>query len=379
MYSFEIKIPTEIYFGVNVEEKVGQLISKYANKVMLIYGSERIFESGLGDSIASNLENSGCQVVRFGGVRPNADIEYIEKAIEIARAENVNGLVAIGGGSVIDSAKAVSAGFGCTASVMDLFRGNAETTGFLPIAAIVTAPATASEANGMAVIEDYRTCEKVARYFEGVIPKFAFLNPELTLTVPTYQTAVGGFDSFSHAFERYMDLRRGSMLLDRMSASLMRTVIELLPKAIDDPWDIVVRSELMLAANMAHNNMLGPGGDFACHGIAHGITTSYGLAHGGSLAMVIPAWCEYMKDRHPERMENFFKEVFNALDIDDGIRRLKDFIQSLGLPLKMKADCDEIDSMAERIAGAKGFVGEGFEKMYMEDIAAVLRKVIIVA
>ena len=374
MYNFELKIPTEIYFGVNVEEQVGKLMKPYSSKVMLVYGSERIFKNGLGEKIVGYLESEGCEVVKQGGVKPNADEEYIEKAIKLAREEGVDGIVAIGGGSVIDSAKAISAGMFTEGNIMDIYKGKATPVKFLPIGAIVTVPATASESNGMSVISSSKTKEKIGGFFEETKPKFALLNPELTLTVSRYQTAAGGFDIFAHAFERYIDLTRHSLLLDEMTMGVMKTMIEILPDLIDNPLDMEKRSDMMFAATVAHNDMIGPGGDFACHQISHEITESYGIAHGGALAMIIPAWCEYMKDRQRDRLTKLFAGLFGSGSVEEGITALKSFISSIGLSLGVNVDCDETEYIANKIVGDLGFTGGACEKLDKADVISVLKK-----
>lgn len=379
MYNFNMSIPTEIYFGDGIESKAGSLMRLYGQRILLIYGSDRIFEEGLGGRLVCSLQEAGCTVFRCGGVKPNADITYIEKAIKVARMEKIDGILAVGGGSVIDSAKAVSAGSTYGGSVLELYeRPEVEPETFLPIGAVVTIPATASESNDMSVISDGLTGKKIARSFKETRPKFALLNPRLTLSVNSFQTACGGFDIFAHAFERYFDLTRNSRLLDELTEGLMRTVIDVLPKVLQNPADLALRSELMLAATAAHNDMLGPGGDFACHEISHVITEKYGIAHGSALAMILPAWCSQMSKKKPERFYPFFQKVWHIEGesreqvIAQGIHRMKTFIRELGLPLGIPAGSCSI----EELACAIGTPGGNFARLSAEDVGLILKQIV---
>ncbi len=387
MFDFHFSIPTEIYFGRECERKAGALMRPYGEKVLMIYGSERIFrsaddgKSSLGQVLMEDLEAAGCRVVRLGGVKPNADAEYIRRAIKLVRIEQIDGILAVGGGSVIDSAKAVSAGSGFDGDIMELY-GNplAQPDGFLPIGAVVTLPATASESNEMSVISDSVTGKKTARPFPQVKPKFALLNPALTLSVSAFQTASGGFDIFAHAFERYFDLNRGSSLLDRMTVALMQEVRETLPKVLADPENEALRGELMLAATVAHNDMLGPGGDFACHEMSHYITEAFGVPHGAALAMILPAWCRHAWQKAPNRFADFFTQVFSIKgcqteDITEkGIAALEAFIDTIGLPRTLTADakeCGSLAEMAEKTLDGRSAIGWGLAGLRASDIAEI--------
>lgn len=376
MYDFELKIPTEIYFGENVEKTAGEHMREYASDVLVLYGSERVFDEGSGNDIVASLEDAGCKVAKLGGVRPNADTGFIDRAIQFVRARKLNGILAVGGGSVIDSAKAIAAGVCCRAPVAELYRGEAEPGMMLPVGAVVTMPASGSEANGMSVVTDHATGEKLSRYFLGVIPKFALLDPKMTVSIPPYQTAVGGFDIFSHAFERFFDLRRDSVLLDEMTASLMRTVVKVLPGLVRDPGDLSARGEIMYAATVAHSNMLGPGGDFACHAMSHILTHNCGLPHGGALAMLIPAWCRYMKKYDEERFRRFYEMVFDTSDIQEGETRLEDFVTRIGLPLKPENSGLTPEELAEETLKGNDHIGAGFCPMGREDVEAVYRSLL---
>lgn len=392
MFDFHFSIPTEIYFGRACERKAGALMKQHADRVLLVYGSERIFraengQESLGAAIEADLQAAGCRVFKMGGVKPNADTAYIRQAVKLVRDEKINGVLAVGGGSVIDSAKAVSAGSGFDGDIMELYTDpNAQPTAFLPVGAVVTLPATASESNEMSVISDSATGKKIARPFPQVKPKFALLDPALTLSVSPFQTASGGFDIFAHAFERYFDLNRKSSLLDRMTIALMQEVVDVLPKVLADPQNEALRGELMLAATVAHNDMLGPGGDFACHEMSHYITEAFGVAHGAALAMILPAWCAYVSQKAPERFAEFFRQVFSIKEcqpeavIEQGIAALEAFIDSLGLSRTLtaeRADRASLAEMAEKTMDGRSAIGWGTASLTSFDVAEIYERFIL--
>lgn len=376
MYNFTMSIPTEIIFGEGAEEQAGMQMKRYADRILLLYGSERIFRTGLGQRLTACLEEAGCTVVPQGGVTANADSELIRKAVRVIRDRELNGILAVGGGSVIDSAKAAAAGACLRGTVEELFRGDIEPEAFLPVGAVVTLPATGSEANGMAVIQDHETHDKLLRYFPQFKPRFALLDPALTVTLPARQTAAGGFDVFAHAFERFFDLRRESVLLDRMTAGLMKTVTECLPRVIHDPGDLQNRAEMMFAATAAHSDMLGPGGDFACHTMSHILTKEYGLAHGAALAMLIPAWCREMFPKNGERFAEFYRQVFGEKEPRKGQERLETFVDEIGIPRKLGSAGIGPEKLAEETMDSVPQVGEGFcDGMNEEEIIRVFRRI----
>lgn len=395
MYDFHFSIPTEIYFGKACERKAGALMARQVGKggrVLLVYGSERIFraeaggqdgQKSLGETIEEDLQTAGCTVFKLGGVRPNADAAYIRQAVDVIRKEGINGILAVGGGSVIDSAKAASAGAFFDGDIMELYGNPAcMPERFLPVGAVVTLPATASESNAMSVISDSVTGKKIARAFEQSKPKFALLDPALTLSVSRFQTASGGFDIFAHAFERYFDLNRQSSLLDRMTLALMKEIVQTLPKTLEDPENEALRGELMLAASVAHNDMLGPGGDFGCHEMSHQITESFGVIHGAALAMLLPAWCEYISHQAPERFAAFFQEVFDVKEeqtqdvIEKGIRALRKFIEDLGLAQELETEKLDLAALAEQTLDGRPFIGWGLTGLTAFDIEQIYRKFI---
>ncbi len=372
MYKFNLYIPTDIHFGPGEVRNVGKLMKEQADNVLLLYGSERIFRSGTGDVIVADLEEAGCNVVKCGGVTANADSELIEKAIRLVREQKIDGILAVGGGSVMDSAKAVAVGACAKKNIVDFYRSADAPDFVLPIGVVVTIPATGSEANGISVISEHDTKHKLTRAFRQAIPKFAVLDPELTLTVPAFQTAVGGFDIFAHAFERYFDLTRDSVVLDEMTLGTMKAVVKCLPPLMKDLENLKLREEMMFAATVAHSNMLGPGGDFGCHHVSHILTKCHGLAHGEGLAMIIPAWCRVMNHYDPSRFEIFFKEVFGANSIEEGIVALEAFVREIGLALKIEGEADSA-LLTEKTVDSGYALGGGFRHLEEPDLLEIFK------
>ena len=385
MYDFDFTMPTKIYFGRGKENMVGTLLREHGGSVLLVYGSQRLFRSGLGDRLTASIEAAGLKVRLFGGVRPNPLLSHIEEGIRICRQENIETILAVGGGSVIDSAKAIALGACCEAALWDVLTkaaGPEQSRRALPIGAVVTMPASASEASGLMVITRDKTHEKKIGFFESVRPQFAVLNPELTFSLPRQQTAMGGFDAFSHAFERYFDLTRQSLLLDTATEGLMKTIISQLPVALKKPEDYQARAELMLAAAAAHSDMLGPGGDFGCHEISHILTARYGIPHGAALAMILPAWAAAMAEEHPERFSQFAVRVWDVKEGDvretalQGIRHMEHFIKTIGLELNYQAEHADLEELARETAGVQGFVGGSFQVLRKKELMEIYKKIL---
>ena len=370
MFSFDISIPTELCFGAGRVRSVGKLMKKHADNVLLLYGSERIFHAGTGNMIVADLEDAGCNVVPRGGFPANTDSMFIDQAIRLVRERHIDGILAAGGGSVIDSAKAIAIGACVKESILQIFRDGAAVNCVLPIGVVVTVPATGSEANAVAVITDHDTHRKYTGRFPQAKPRFAILDPELTVSVPPGQTAIGGFDIFSHAFERFFDLTRDSLLLDEMTMALMRSVVQCLPKLVDEPENIDLRSEIMFAATVAHSDMIGPGGDFGCHALSHILTEAYGTPHGAGLAMLIPAWCRVMEKYEPARFEAFYRGVFGAEDAEEGKGRQADFVHRIKLPADLGGTGDP-EMLTEVTLETGAAVGGRFRPMDKTDIRAV--------
>lgn len=369
MFNFTLCIPTEFHFGKGCEDEIGEVLKKYGKKVLFVYGSERIFKSGLGDKLVKYIEDEGMEVVLYGGVVPNPLKSHVVKAAEMCASQGIDSILAVGGGSVMDTAKAIAS-------------MSATEDKVLPIVNVVTAPATSSESNPLFVLTDDETHEKAMAVDPRVMPKAAFLDPTLTLSLPAGQTAAGSFDAFCHAFERFFDLNRNSMLLDEMTAGVMKTIVKRLPETLADPANCKYRSDLMLAAAVAHNDTLGPGGDFACHEISHAVTEAFGHAHGEALALVVPAWMEVYMGEATERFATFAEMVFDVKGEDAaetakaGLDKLLTFISESGLSAEpVESDIHEEDFLSMILKG-RDSIGGGFKALDREELRKICRKII---
>lgn len=378
MINFEFSLPTKIKFGRGAHLETGRLISDLGSKVLIHYGSERIRKNGLLGQIEKQLQDEGLAFVECGGVQSNPSVEASRKAVDLCKREKVNCILAIGGGSVIDSAKAIALGALSDSDLWDIYAGKSDMPEkALPIGVIITIPATGSEANGVSVLSNYESQDKRALSNPLCIPRFAVLNPELTLSIPAYETAVAAADIFSHCFERYFDLRRGSQMWRALCEAAMKTIVDITPKLLDNLSNYELRSELMWSATVAHSNMLGPGGDFACHGLAHALTVRYEIPHGAALALVMPAWSMYMQKNFVEKFDDFARNVWNAVTGEEGLRCMKEFLRKLGLSVSLR-QAGITDAKPEELADqafihGEEFLGGGLQKVYPSDAAEIYK------
>lgn len=383
MKDFEFFLPTHIIFGKHAERQAGRLAAVYGKRTLLLYGSERVVKNGLLPSIEKNIESCGGICERYGGITENPLLSTAEKICIFAKEKQIDLLLAVGGGSVIDTAKAVSIGSCYSGKLWDFYSGKAVPEKALPIGVVLTMAATASEANCVSVLSNETIGKKTAFYHPLTYPKFALLNPELTYSVPARQSAIGGIDIFAHAFERYFHLGQKGILRDGLCTAVMKTVLAELPLVQQNPDDYDGRSQLMWAATMAHSDMIGAEGVFACHEMSHILTEEYDLSHGLALGILMPAWCKYMLLDHAEEIAAFSQEVWdvpaegkNAVAIaQDGISRFQDFICSVGLPVTLReAGISNVDSkwLAEKmLPDPETVVGENFQPLYQYDVQAI--------
>lgn len=378
MQNFNFSFPTKIRFGKNTHLETGKLVSGYGKKIMILFGSDRIRKSGLLEEIENILIEEGIQFIEFGGVTTNPSVELVRRGIEICKNDGIEFILAVGGGSVIDSAKAIAIGTLENRDIWNIICDSGKTPDLaLPIGTIVTLPASGSEANGVTVISNHDSNEKKSIYCSACVPKFSILNPELTLTLSQYDTAIASMDIFSHCFERYFDLRRQGELWDRMTEATMRSVLDISNKLVDNPTDYQLRSEIMWAATVAHSNMLGPGGDFACHRLAHALTVQYQIPHGMAVSLLMIAWGKYMYVLDRQRFDTFAQNVWGVESGVEGIRKMEIHMANLGLPVKLKEIVKKEICTEElvEIAFSTGekTLGEGFRKISRTEANQIFR------
>ncbi len=354
MLDFTYYAPTKVYFGKGMEKKVGEIIKEYGyKKIMLQYGGGSIKKTGLYDRVMSSLVENGITVVEMGGVEPNPRLSFVKKAIQKAKEEQVEMILAVGGGSVLDSSKYTASGAKYDGDVWDFPLRKTTPKDALPVGCILTIAAAGSEMSSSAVIShqdmkrgynsDFNRCQ------------FAICNPELTYTVSPYQTACGIVDIMAHTMERYFSVCPPTDLTDRMAESLLKSVIGAGRTLIDNPEDYEARATAMWASSLSHNDLTGCGRQnvLAVHQLEHALSGEYPkIAHGAGLAVLFPAWARYVYLYQPARFAQFARRVWDVEEADDqkaalcGIERMEAFFKQIQMPLKLRefeipADCTE--------------------------------------
>jgi len=385
MQNFTFKIPTKIIFGQETENQVGAEVLPYAKKVLLHYGGGSIKKSGLYDRVMASLKASGIQVYELAGVQPNPRLSLVHEGIRICRANDISFILAVGGGSVIDSAKAIAVGVPYEGDVWDFFAGKSTIKTSLKVGTILTLPAAGSESSDSAVITNEDVWMKVGNVHPLYSPVFSILNPELTTTLPKIQTANGVADIMSHVMERYFTNTPHVELTDRLCEGVFKTVVRNALRVLQDTEDYNARAEIMWSGTIAHNNLLNTGrlGDWGTHTIEHELSAFYDIAHGTGLAILFPAWIKYVYQRDLQRFAQFAERMWNIdtnlFDLEEsallGIRSLEQFFTELGLPTRLshininQSRFDEIASRAT--AGGTRLVGDVMQ-LNKEEVLKVL-------
>ena len=364
MENFTYCVPTKIIFGAKTENSVGQEVRNVAKKVLLHYGGGSIKRSGLYQRIVDSLNNAGVDFIELGGVQPNPRLSLVLEGVELCKKYNVDFVLAVGGGSVIDSSKAIAIGCVNDCDIWEeFFLKKKPVEKSLPVGVVLTLAAAGSESSNGTVISDEVNQRKVSAKGQVVVPRFAILNPELTTTLPSFQTACGSADMLSHIMERYFTSSDYVDLTDRLCEAAMQTVIKNAALAIDSPSNYNYRAELMLTGMIAHNNSLGIGRiqDWACHGLEHELSAIWDVAHGEGLAILTPAWMEYVYEYNIPRFVRFAEKVCNiTVGTDDekiksAIEFLREWYKSLGLKTRLTEyeffDASKIEYMAEQCFG----------------------------
>jgi alcohol dehydrogenase YqhD (iron-dependent ADH family) len=383
MQNFVFQNGTKIIFGKDTEKSVGEESVNYDKKLLLHYGGGSIKKSGLYDSVIRSLQERQIEVYELSGVQPNPRVSLVREGINLCRENNIRFILAVGGGSVIDSAKAIAAGVDYEGDVWDFFEGNAEVRECLPIGVILTIPAAGSETSSGTVITNEVGWYKRSAGNVTMRPKFAILNPELTYTLPAYQTACGITDMMAHILERYFTTERHAELTDRLCEGALKTIINNAAIVLSDPNNYDARAEIMWSGTIAHNDLLGTGriGDWGTHDIEHEISGIYDIAHGAGLAILFPAWMKHVYKHDVNRFAQFANRVWDVeMDVDNlektaikGIEKTEQFFYSIGMPVKLKEAGigeEHIEEMAKK-GTEKGPLGN-FVKLYEKDVIEIL-------
>ena len=390
MIDFNYWSPTYFAFGKGKESCAGELVRKFGgSKALLLYGGGSAVKSGLVARVEESLSKAGIAFVELGGVKPNPRSSLVEEGVRLALDRNVDFLLAVGGGSVIDSAKAVAIGAANGGEWRRFYVGKEVKVrpalpAALPVGVVLTIAAAGSEGSTNSIIN--LEPENLKRGAGGDIlrPKFAILNPELTITLPPFQTACGLADMFAHLCERYFSPTPDVALTDNLCEAVMRTVVEESAKVMANPSDYQARANVMWAGTLAHNDICGAGRvqDWASHGIEHELSALYDCAHGAGLAVVMPAWMTYVHKTDPARFARFARNVFNvghgAPDPDAalaGIAAFRGWLKSLGLPLtfaELGAKEEDIPLLVKTLNLCGNTLG-GFQPLTESDVAAIYR------
>lgn len=342
MLNFEYYTPTKVFFGKDKQHEVGKIISNYGyKKIMLQYGKCSIKESGLYNEILLSLKENNIDVVEFGGVEPNPKIEFIRDTVKLAKKEKVEIVLAVGGGSVIDAAKYTALGAVADCDVWDFVIGKAKPKSALPVGCVLTIAAAGSEMSWSAVVSDLSISMKRGLASDLIRPLFAICNPELTYTVSSYQTACGITDIMAHTMERYFTPCEPTDLTDRISESILKSVINAAKVVMDNPCDYEARANIMWASSLSHNNLTGCGriNALPVHQLEHALSGEHdSVAHGAGLAVLFPAWAKYVYMHNIPRFAQFARRVWEIGEADDkkaaeaGIVAMEVFFKSIGMP-----------------------------------------------
>ena len=387
MNNFVFYSPTEFVFGKATEMQVGALARKHgARKVMIVYGGGSVVRSGLLDRVKQSLREAGIEYCLMGGVQPNPVDTKVYEGIEFCRREQADMLLPVGGGSVIDTAKAIAAGVLYEGDFWDFYIGKAKVTKALKVAVVLTIPAAGSEGSGNTVITKLDGLQKLSlRVPEVLRPVFSIMNPELTYTLPPFQTACGVADMMAHIMERYFTNTQEVEIGDRLCEGTLMAIINEAPKVMRNPEDYGARANLMWAGMIAHNGTCGIGceEDWASHFLEHEISAIYGVTHGAGLSVIFPAWMTWMVEHNVGKIAQYAVRVWGVPESEDkkavaleGIGKLKAFFNSLGLPVTFKelgVENPDIDRLADSLHRNKGELVGNYVKLTKQDSKEIYR------
>lgn len=381
MENFVFYNKTKIIFGKGVENNCGDECKKYGKKVLVHYGGGSIIKSGLYDRVIKSLKDNGMEVYSLGGVVPNPRLSLVYKGIELVKKEHIDIILAVGGGSVIDSGKAIALGAKYDGDVWDFYIGKNTPKDILPIGTILTIPAAGSESSFSTVITKEDGWVKKSYRNDMNRPLFSFLNPELISTVPHSHLVAGVIDMYCHVIERYFTNSKHVILTDELCEGTMRAIIENGPKFIKEPSNYDYASEIMWSSTVAHNSLLECGRitDWGSHGIEHELSALYDVTHGLGLAIIVPAWMKYVYKHDISRFARYARNVYKVNELNDekaaleGIIKTQSFFESLGAKTNLidaNIPTDQFDLLATK---ATSFGPQGkFVPLQKEDVLKIL-------
>lgn len=384
MLNFQYQNPTKIIFGKGSIANIGAEILKHGKKVLLVTGGGSVKRMGLYDHVMAELKENGLEAFEVSGVQPNPRLTSVYEGIELCKAKNIDFILAVGGGSVIDAAKGMAAGAKTDIDIWEFYQKKHQVKAALPLGAVLTLAATGTEMNGNSVVTKWETNEKLDIHSEHIYPKFSVLDPEYTYSVPKDHTVNGCVDIIVHVFEQYFSQTPNTPLQDRLCESIIKTTVENTYKVLENPQDYAARANIMWCGTMALNNLVGMGKqqDWASHKIEHEVSAIYDIAHGAGLAIITPNWMRYVLSEGTEIFKQYAQRVW---DVDttgmsdeqaalEGINRTQAFFQEIGAPTTLAQvgiGDQDIDVMAEK-AVRFGPIG-GYKQLNKGDVAEILR------
>ncbi len=386
MDNFQFCSPTEFVFGKGSENRCGEFVKKYGgHKVLVHYGSGSAVRSGLIDRVTASLKAENIDYCLLGGVRPNPRDTKVYEGIELCRRENIDMLLCVGGGSVIDSAKAIALGVPYSGDFWDFYETGKAPEKVLPIGVVLTIAAAGSEGSGDTVITKENGMLKRGYGSDMLRSKFSIMDPELTETLPAYQTACGAADIMAHVFERYFTNTEEVEITDRLCEAVLLTMVKETPRVIADPHCYEARANIMWAGTVAHNNVIGVGRsqDWNSHGLEHELSGLYDCAHGAGLAVIMPAWMEYVRGHNVMRFAQAAVRVWGCqMDFQDpdrtaleGIYKFRKFLHEIGMPInfaELGAKEEDIPVLVEKLGVGSG-KRPGFMELSAEDVANIYK------
>ncbi len=389
MNNFDFYSPTYFAFGKGKEADTGKLVKRFGGtKVLLHYGGGSIKKNGVFDGVKKSLEEAGIPYVELGGVQPNPRSGLVYEGIELCRKEEVDFILAVGGGSTIDSAKAIAAGVPYDGDFWDYYRTDMSVDVAVPVGTVLTIAAAGSEGSGDSVITNEENMLKWAASGDALRPKFSILNPEFTCSLPAYQTACGITDIMIHVCERYFTNTKDVEITDRLCEGVLKTMIEEAPKVMANLEDYQARANIMWAGMVAHNNICGVGReqDWASHDIEHELSSWYDCAHGAGLAVIAPAWMTYVYKHDVSRFAQFAVRIWGCdmnfanpkITALEGIERFRGFLKSIGMPsnfAELGAKEEDIPDMVAHLCERES-VG-GFIKIGAKEAEDIFRLAVI--
>ncbi len=389
MFGFKYYTPTKVVFGKGTEAQVAELVREFGGtKVLIHYGGGSVVRSGLLKRVTDTLDAAGISYVTLGGAVPNPRLGLVYEGIDLCKKEGVDFLLAVGGGSAIDSAKAIGYGVTNEGDVWDFYDYKRKATACLPLGVILTIAATGSEMSDSSVITKEEGLVKRGYSSDYCRPKFAIMNPELTMTLPDYQTACGCTDIMMHTMERYFTNGGNMEITDALAEGLLRTVMKNARILAADPQNYEARAEIMWAGSLSHNGLTGcgnDGGDWMTHKLEHELGGLYDVAHGAGLAAIWGSWARYVCDSCMDRFARFAVKVMGVAPVgtkaeiaEKGIIALEDFFRSINMPTNLRelgvnATDEELAEMAHKCAvGVGGSMGSA-RVLYEEDMLAIYK------